>query len=158
MRANRGHRSGCRGRAPRVNRRISEAKAMAVYADSLESHLQRMPARFSTHRSPRSQTADQGGRAAITKRTSPRKEEQGLERTGSVSDLDLVMAWGQREGGEIGRHADERLAIAVDGCDESGEISDLDQRIAGALNVDGRAIDLVELGLGDDMAARSHKA
>jgi hypothetical protein len=55
------------------------------------------------------------------------------------------MSGGKRDGAEVGKDPDERFALAVERRYEAWEVSDLDVRIAGTLNVDGCAIGLVDL-------------
>ena len=69
-------------------------------------------------------------------------------------DFDRVITRGKRDSSEIGGDTDQRCLFAVDPRYKAREVSDFDQRVAGPLDVDGRAIVLADLGFRQDSPAR----
>src|SRR6266851_4254308 len=64
------------------------------------------------------------------------EKEQRLERSGLVTNLDVMMAGDKRDRSEIGRNAQEGRALPVDPCNEARMVGDFDEGIAEALSVD----------------------
>jgi hypothetical protein len=85
------------------------------------------------------------------------REQDRLERSGSIDDLNLVIARRHCDGAETRRHAQERLLDAVDGGEQIGEPCHLDERKGRSRERDARAVCLARFRLGDDASGRRQR-
>ena len=152
MPTRRGPLPGSRGKAPRVKSRINRASAKAIFTRSVASHA--------PHNSSRSLEPSLATFPIRAERGTGGQHEQGdagqkqkrLQRPGLIADLDLMAPRAERDRAEVGSHADQARALAVDSRHQARKVGDFDQRIAGALHVDARAIDFPGFRLGEDAA------